>query len=85
MTLLKCHQCGTEFSKTAMVCRSCGAKTKRPSTALEKFVLIGAGLVFLVPMVFFVVSRMDNKPAAVTEMQVEAPADTQAPAPTAAE
>ncbi|GEM_PF-4851762 len=65
MANLKCHQCGTEFSKTAMVCRSCGAKTKRPSTAFEKMVLIGACLVFLVPMAFFVVSRWEDAPQTI--------------------
>ena len=82
MANLKCHQCGTEFSKTALNCRSCGAKTKRPSTAMEKFVLIGACAVFLVPMAFFVVSRWNDTPPQTAPSETAGP---ETPAPATAE
>jgi hypothetical protein len=81
MANLKCHECGKEFIKTALVCPACGVKTKRPSTAFEKFILVGACLVFIVPLVAFVVIGMEQD--AQKKAQAEAAATEEAPpAPT---
>ena len=67
MNNFKCHQCGTELMRSAMACRSCGAKTKRPGTAFEKCVLAFAALVFLVPIGFFVYDNMRSAQSAAQE------------------
>ena len=86
MANLKCHECGKEFIKTALVCPACGVKTKRPSTAFEKFILSGACLVFLVPLVAFFVMGMQNDAEKKAQAEAAATEETApAPAPDAAE
>lgn len=63
MNNFKCHQCGTELMRTAMACRSCGAKTKQPSTVFEKIMLVTALAIFFGLLISAVVVNVPPKPA----------------------